>query len=401
MGSDTNSEIQAAHHILELFETAKANSDSILDGMPGIFCIMASDGTIFRGNQALGEAMAVGIEHLLGRSFMELLSPEDGNQFKINLEQVRPSPPSVAAPVGEFEMAIRSGNTRRSLIWNLSPLDLKHQQDIRLVTVIGKDITDLKRLTGQKARMEVELKTAQVVQETLLPRANADLGKVVISGSCRPASECGGDWWYYFQVGWKVFLIIGDVVGHGVSAALITAAVRAQFSVLSDYSKTSTSDLLKKINSIIYEMTSGRQTMTMLVACLDTQTYKFTYANAAHVAWIHVPANAKLQSASELGIKVTGPTFGLGSTGAAAFKEFEMKVAPGDMIFFCTDGIFDVVNPSDLAIGKKKIYQMLTEALSFSRVPKDAVKHLDQAVQDFRAGTELVDDVTFFIAKVV
>ncbi|MCB0386337.1 MAG: HAMP domain-containing protein, partial [Bdellovibrionales bacterium] len=96
---------------------------------------------------------------------------------------------------------------------------------------------EIKRLlaeTAEKARMETELATAKTVQATLFPETNFRSGSIEIKGYYEPASECGGDWWYYNKVGNKTFLWIGDATGHGVPAALVTSAARSASRILEE-----------------------------------------------------------------------------------------------------------------------------------------------------------------------
>ena len=81
----------------------------------------------------------------------------------------------------------------------------------------------------QKATLEKELEVARVIQESLLPPSTLiDARCLRLRGFFRSASICGGDWWSYAELpGGKVLVVIGDVTGHGVSSAMITAAAKS------------------------------------------------------------------------------------------------------------------------------------------------------------------------------
>ncbi len=98
--------------------------------------------------------------------------------------------------------------------------------------IMAAEVSRLLDQTAEKARMESELQTAKTVQETLFPETRAKIGPLAIAGYYEPASECGGDWWHYCQIGNKIFLWIGDATGHGAPAALITSAAKSASTII-------------------------------------------------------------------------------------------------------------------------------------------------------------------------
>lgn len=90
-----------------------------------------------------------------------------------------------------------------------------------------KKIDQLLLEKQEQARMEAELVTAREVQSTVLPRKSWSLNGSYLRGFYRSASECGGDMWYYVVNKDQIYILLADVTGHGVSAALITSVLRA------------------------------------------------------------------------------------------------------------------------------------------------------------------------------
>ena len=88
--------------------------------------------------------------------------------------------------------------------------------------VMASEIQRLLEETAEKSRMENELKTAKLVQNTLFPEGDFKNDDLEIVGHYEPASECGGDWWYHSHNNGKSYLWIGDATGHGAPAALVT-----------------------------------------------------------------------------------------------------------------------------------------------------------------------------------
>src|SRR5262249_50797605 len=116
--------------------------------------------------------------------------------------------------------------------------DFSAKPDIRSrdeVGVLGRtfsqmidEVQKLLKETAEKARMEDELKTAGVIQESLFPaKKESEEGSIKLAGFYTTSSECGGDWWNYFLSNNEFHAIIADATGHGTPAALITAAARS------------------------------------------------------------------------------------------------------------------------------------------------------------------------------
>ncbi len=98
---------------------------------------------------------------------------------------------------------------------------------------MAKEVSRLLSESVQKARMETELKTAQLVQQTLVPQTGYKDDHIEIYGLYEPANECGGDWWHFHHdARGRLFLWLGDATGHGAGPALITSAARATAGIL-------------------------------------------------------------------------------------------------------------------------------------------------------------------------
>ncbi|MEQ1666295.1 MAG: SpoIIE family protein phosphatase, partial [Bdellovibrionales bacterium] len=272
-------------------------------------------------------------------------------------------------------------------------------------------ITFLMSETAEKARMETELKTARTVQETLFPAAGLSNGRFQLGGRIIAASECGGDWWYHFEVGDQVWIWVGDATGHGVPAALLTSAARAVASVVqrsvegSDLrsQKFSPSQAMNLLNSAIYDVSKGHLMMTFFLAVVDQPTGLLTYVNASHEpAMILAARNSK---ARERDFKViegeNNPR--LGESAQYQFKESKYQLMSGDRLIIYTDGVFDVVNTAKKNLGEREFFRALGTKLFEHSADKDYVESsIDSMVKHFdnyREGAALIDDVTLVICK--
>lgn len=263
---------------------------------------------------------------------------------------------------------------------------------------MASEISRLLLETAEKARMESELATAKTVQETLFPEPNAQMGNVSISGHYTPASECGGDWWYYNETPDKVHIWIGDATGHGAPAALLTSAARAVASVVQHDNRT-VSESLGILNRAICETSKGSMMMTFFLASIDKKTGVMTYANASHEAPLLLHESASEPSRDDFIPlnEVNNPR--LGEQIQRVFKETSVQLEPGDRIVFYTDGVIDVKSPDAKSFGERRFLKSLSSELTAHPETQQALGSVVEKIWDFRSATPLDDDVTLILCR--
>lgn len=265
--------------------------------------------------------------------------------------------------------------------------------------IMAAEVSRLLDQTAEKARMESELQTAKTVQETLFPETQAKIGPLSIAGYYEPASECGGDWWHYCQIGNKIFLWIGDATGHGAPAALITSAAKSASTIIERLNITP-SKALELLNRSIYDVSKGRIMMTFFLASFDLDTGELAYCNASHEAPFLMKKNEggtlKKKDLVPLN-EVNNPR--LGQARDSVYEQTTIQVEPGDLVFFYTDGIPDIQNPGKEAWGEREFIKALIAANKDFPGVNDSVERFAMSFQAHRQGAPLIDDVTFFVVK--
>ncbi|HVK60156.1 MAG TPA: SpoIIE family protein phosphatase [Bdellovibrionales bacterium] len=264
---------------------------------------------------------------------------------------------------------------------------------------MAEEVARLMKETAAKARMEAELATASAVQETLFPEPNAELGGIHISGHYMPASECGGDWWYYFENGDKTYIWVGDVTGHGAPAALLTSAARAVASVIQFGPESTPSASLGILNRAICETSKGKMMMTFFLACIDRKTGIMTYANASHEPPLllhHTMEEPSRDDFIPLNA-VNNPR--LGEQPGAEFKEASVQLKEGDQVVFYTDGVVDVKNPEAKQWGERRFIKALSAEMAGGTLTSQALTGVVQRIESFRGETPLDDDVTLVLCS--
>ncbi|MCB0407751.1 MAG: SpoIIE family protein phosphatase [Bdellovibrionales bacterium] len=262
---------------------------------------------------------------------------------------------------------------------------------------------EIKRLldeTAEKARMESELNTARLVQATLFPENQFENENISLRGFYEPASECGGDWWYFSQIGSKTYLWIGDATGHGVPAALVTSAAKSAASVLERFPDLKVSELMKLMNEAIYGTSKGQVLMTFFLGCFDSSNGTLTYSTASHDPPYLIPwkngENVKKRDIVPLMEKVGAR---LGESPENQYEDVTIQIHPKDRIVFYTDGVPELKNSNDELWGERKFLKTLMNSYNKNHDLDISMQDLSEGIAEHRQDQPLEDDVTFFMIE--
>jgi serine phosphatase RsbU (regulator of sigma subunit) len=258
-------------------------------------------------------------------------------------------------------------------------------------------ILELLDRTKESARMEAELETATTVQKTLFPDSSFECKDYRIRGTFMTASECGGDLWYYLPRQDKVLLFIGDVVGHGVSSALMTTAARSITAVVKKQNIDDPAAILELLNHAIWETSKGQMWMTFFVAVIDLKSGELIYGNASHnspMLFPHKSDGSFHKNDVQFLSQVSGSS--LGRQADSTYTVFKSKISQGDLLFFFTDGLSECENQSGEQLGESRLLRGLSKSWAQSMDIDSLSESTLKIVEDFRQGTDLKDDLTFF-----
>jgi sigma-B regulation protein RsbU (phosphoserine phosphatase) len=264
-------------------------------------------------------------------------------------------------------------------------------------------IQELLEKTAEKARMESELQTARYVQESFFPRQDYSANGVEVAGTFVPATECGGDWWHVASKNKTTYCLLGDVTGHGVSAALVTATVFGAYNSmmgaksLGEVGAEHLNYLVSSLNGAVRRSGRGEASMSMLAASISAAG-KMSICNASHrnpiIGQFSDPASLKplvLERSNALGD---------GNDYTASLTEVEMR--KGDVQFWFTDGLIEIENQEGKPLGSKGLVRMLSEVLAENAHQPTARNYCDGVMNKFeewlgRAPVGLEDDITLVV----
>lgn len=262
------------------------------------------------------------------------------------------------------------------------------------------EVSRLLSETAEKARMESELATVKTVQETLFPESEGQHGDFSIAGLFEPASECGGDWWNYSRIGDKLYLWIGDATGHGAPAALITSAARSAAAIVESFEELGPAEALEIMNRAIFATAKGKIMMTFFLGVIDIKSGQMVYANASHDPpyFVRTKGKTKVTKKDLVPLMETvGPR--LGDRAVAKYVNINLQLEPEDLLVLYTDGIIDLSSPDGQVWGERTFLKNLTQAISQENKAKMRLNHLKLAIDEFRQGSALDDDITLFICQ--
>lgn len=251
-----------------------------------------------------------------------------------------------------------------------------------------------------KTRMELELKTAQIVQSTLFPPNKAALNGLEISGYYKSASECGGDWWCYYETSEYVWVWVADATGHGVSAALLTSACKSAVHLIKKMN-CEPEEAMKLLNSSIYDVSAGKMMMTCFVARFDRKNMTMKYVNASHEIPILIPDKKEI-SVSDLSFVFSTEqrNMRLGQQQDSDFMATTVNLTEKIQLFFFTDGFFELKDEKGNDFKERQLLKKLVAQKNKSQNFSEFTDYFDESIQILIKDQDLQDDLTYMLIEV-
>jgi serine phosphatase RsbU (regulator of sigma subunit) len=251
-----------------------------------------------------------------------------------------------------------------------------------------------RRTTAEKLELErraaQELEIAKQVQARLFPQTLPPLATLDYAGICIQARAVGGDYYDFLDFGeQRLGMVIGDIAGKGIAAALLMANLQANLRSQCAIALDQPERLLRSVNQLFYENTTESAYATLFFAEYDDGSRRLRYANCGHLCGLLVRKDNEVER-----LDSTSTVLGL-------FKEWDCSIGErslfaGDTLALYTDGITEAFNDSEEEYGEHR----LIEALRRHRgLTSQAL--LGSIVDDVRqfSPSEQHDDITLIVAK--
>ena len=245
---------------------------------------------------------------------------------------------------------------------------------------------------AETARVAQELAIGRRIQLTLLPRRFPDVAGWAFAAAYEPAREVGGDLYDAFPLRGRhdrVALLIADVTGKGIPAALLMADVRALLHAATDNAE-GPADALERVNRILVTERTTSLFVTAALVVVETATGRITYASAGH----EPPLVARCQG-GVVRLEASGPI--LGAFADATFEERTASLDRGDCLVLYTDGVTETRADDREFFGEDRLLRSITAACGWTA---DAIaRTLVEETRAFRGGAEPFDDLTLLVAE--
>jgi sigma-B regulation protein RsbU (phosphoserine phosphatase) len=272
-------------------------------------------------------------------------------------------------------------------------------------------IRELLRVSAEKQRLDQEMKIAAAVQSRLFPRSIPKSERLDIAkGVCIPARSVSGDYYDLLDVAPSVVgIVVADVCGKGVSAALmmanLQANLRGQTRAYHDAYKNGAPPLamaanparrvVERVNQQVTGSMMDASFITLFYAEFDERTSTLRYTNAGHNPPLLI-RNEKSDMERLRRLDTGGTVLGLFCD--TEFEEEEIELRSGDTLVAFTDGVIEARNPLGEEFSEDRLIKILTENAGLPAAELE--KHILRAVEDWTAEAEQEDDLTLVILKV-
>lgn len=255
---------------------------------------------------------------------------------------------------------------------------------VALVVLLALELSD-------RVAMKRDLEIAREIQSWLMPSIAPSVPGVDIAFASRPANTVAGDYYdVFFRPSGRLLMVVADVAGKSVPAALLTATLQASLRTLAALSG-SLPELVSQVNRYSCEQSlQGRRFTTAFVAELDPTTGALTYVNAGH-NW---PVLRHTSGAIE---RLEAGGLPLGIDASLSYQCGAATLVSGDLLLIFTDGLVEAEDDREREYGEERMLPLL-EALE-KTAAAEALKRIMSSVDAFVGLTRQHDDITCLVLR--
>ncbi|GAB4126800.1 MAG: hypothetical protein Fur0015_00350 [Ignavibacteriales bacterium] len=247
----------------------------------------------------------------------------------------------------------------------------------------------------EKLILERDLENAKQIQLSLLPKSFPKVKSLDLFGTMIPAMHVGGDYFDLVKISdTKLFVVIGDVSGKGMSASLYMSKLQTMFQLYSN-KELSPKEILIKLNENIFQRIERNWFITSSIALIDTEKNQMTFARAGHTP-LSLISNGKVQQLKPNGI-------GLGLESSEIFnktiEEIDLPLHKDDLLAFYSDGITEAMNEESELFGTDRFHEILLK--NSHNTTKFILDEILLNIENFRGNAIQNDDITIVLIKLV
>jgi serine phosphatase RsbU (regulator of sigma subunit) len=253
----------------------------------------------------------------------------------------------------------------------------------------------LYRTEAEKIKIERDLDLARKIQQSLLPKKIPIIKGLDISGEMIPAQQVGGDYFDLIPIGNdKLFVVVGDVSGKGLSASLYMTKLQTMIESACIPGKEP-KEILIDINKRIYESMERSWFVTMTLALFDMKENKVKFCRAGHMP-VFAATNGAISKYRTIGL-------GIGLERGIIFEktlcEEEVVLNKNQIFAFFSDGVTEAMNEQMDLFGEDKLTELLLNKSSNNS--SEILKEIWSTIQNYRGTAEVNDDMTMVVVKIL
>jgi serine phosphatase RsbU (regulator of sigma subunit) len=238
-----------------------------------------------------------------------------------------------------------------------------------------------------RERLKLDLELARVVQRGFLPLRLPEVSGYEFFAHYEPASEVGGDYYDFIPLPrQRVAMLLGDVAGKGVAAALLMAKLGAdaRFCILTEAGPAAA---VTRLNSLLIRSGISDRFVSLLAAILDPAIHTVTLVNAGHPSpLIYRRATCTVEEA--IATEATGLPLGIDD--GFEYSSCHVSLEPGDCLLAFTDGVTEAMDVNNVQLQTQGVYAAVQHA---AWSPRGLGERVVKVVQEFAAGRSQHDDI--------
>ncbi len=244
----------------------------------------------------------------------------------------------------------------------------------------------------QKQLLEQQLDLAHQIQDGFLPKQLPDYEGIGLAGMNIPATHVGGDYYDVIPLNdEQCALVVADISGKGVPAALLMATLRAALRAQVE-NRHPVEETIFLVNNTLVKDSPDEKFVTLFYGVLNATERKFTFVNAGHN-----PPILYDQNTDELRLLTVGGLL-VGFLEDIPFESSCESLQPGQVMVIYTDGVTEAQNHAEEMFGEERLYELIRQ---HADVPAQTLmEHIYQSVVDFTEGAPQFDDITLVVMKV-
>ncbi len=360
-------------------EETRRRYKTLWESSPDPILIVNEQGRIVAANPAVREVFGYWINEVEGKPL--------GMLVEGTVEQLRKAAQEADRQRPQFIEWIGRDQSGRRLELEVTVSDLKWGDEPCFAAFI-RDVTQHRELARALARQRQEALAAREIQRGLFPKRPPEIPGFEVAGMTVSADETGGDFYDFFPMGEEsVGIVVADVTGHNIAAALIMAETRAYLRMTA-MRHTAPHTVFSLVNEVLVnDLADSEKFVTAFLLVLTAGERTIQYANAGHPPALIFDAQGNLKRM----LKRTGISLGM-FRGAEYRPGEKIQLEGGDLILLYTDGLIEAMSPGGELFGRERVIETVQRHIH--RPCQELVQQLHQTVKQFQQGAFQSDDIT-------